>query len=565
MSVLQGLSETDPAASNFLLRGRQFGPLMMKQKIIKGRLPALVVIFAFVVLGLTVRFPAGAQSESNGRERVFASPSPTMQPSPGAASLQTLSDLQARVRNVLNRPELARGRIGVKIVSLDSGKVLFEDSAEKFFMPASNMKSYTVAAAMDKLTPDFRFITSVYSAQAADTNGTIRGPLTIYGRGDPSISTAFNDGDYFKGMQALADKIVAAGVKRIEGDLIGDESYYNSDPIPPTWQWDDLQWYYGAEVSALTVNDNAFDLTVRPGASVGAPAVVLLSPNASGLNIINSVTTQAAGTRRYVGVYRKLGSSDLEITGTVPIGMEKFAVAVAAPRPASVFISMLRRALEQKNVVITGRNRVVSARDKALGRFPSQLPPVEITRLESPPFSAIAAATLKPSQNLYAELILRALGESAGDKSDSRKTSEARGIEVVQKFLAQAGVASGSVLQYDGCGLSRHDLVTPASTAQLYVFMSRRPYAQIWRDAQTIAGVDGTLKSRFTGTAAAGNMRGKTGTFDQVSSLSGYLTSASGEKLAVSLITNNIQENRVRTAAIDEIIEMLAAFPGRSN
>ncbi len=172
---------------------------------------------------------------------------------------------------------------------------------------------------------------------------------------------------------------------------------------------------------------------------------------------------------------------------------------------------------------------------------------------------------MKPSQNLYTELILRVLGEQAGDKSDPRKTSEQRGIEVVQNFLAQAGVSAGSVIQEDGSGLSRHNLITPAATAQLFAYMNSRPYAAAWRESLTVAGVDGTLRNRFAGTPAAANVRGKTGTIAQVSSLSGYLTTAAGERLAFSVLTNGIPETRLRTATIDEIVLLLTNFNGKIN
>jgi D-alanyl-D-alanine carboxypeptidase/D-alanyl-D-alanine-endopeptidase (penicillin-binding protein 4) len=431
-------------------------------------------------------------------------------------------------------------------------------------MPASNMKNFTVAAALARLSPNFRFITSVYAGAMPDAGGTVKGDLVIYGRGDPSISMAFNNGDAYKGMDALAAKIVAAGVKRIEGNLVGDESYFNTEAIPSTWEWDDLQWYYGAEVSALTVNDNALSLSVQPGASVGSTTSALLSPNPYGMVLLNRVTTSSADAKRDITIYRKLGTNVLEISGTLPID-EKYETQVAAARPANVFVSMLRQLLEQKGVVITGQTRVVGVREKAPLAVQSSVPQVEITRLESVPFSEIAAKTMKPSQNLYTELILRALGEAAGDKSNPKETSESRGLKVVQNFLTEAGIAPGSVLQYDGCGLSRHDLITPASAAQLYDFMNRHAYAQAWRDSLTIGGVDGTLQNRFKRTAAENNVRGKTGTIDQVSALSGYITTKSGEKLAFSILTNGIPQGRVRTETIDEIVVALADFNGRTN
>ena len=527
--------------------------------------------------GLIYGFSAASAQETQ-RERVIAAPtptvtakptvSPTVSPAtvptatPRLAALQTIPELQAKIRSIILRPQLQRGQIGVKIISLDTNKVIFEENAEKYFMPASNMKSFTVSAALEKLTPDFRFVTSVYAPASPDASGTIRGDLIIYGRGDPSISTAFNDKDYFKGMNNLAEKIVASGVRRVEGALIGDESYFTGDALPASWEWDDLQWYYGAEVSALTVNDNALDLIVRPGSAIGAPAGVQLLPNVNGVLLVNNTKTSAAGTRRDIGIRRRLGTNVIEVFGSMPLGAGAYTNYVSLPKPALVFVSMLRQLLEQKGVVVTGQTRAVDAEFRKNAPLPANL--VEVTKLESPPLALIAAKTMKPSQNLYTELILRAMGESIGDRANQRWTSADRGIAVVDKFLQEIGVAAGSVLMYDGSGLSRHDLITPSAVVQLYSYMSRSRFAPVWRDSLTVAGVDGTLSNRFKGTRGENNVRGKTGTIDQVSSLSGYMTTVAGERLAFSFITNNIPSGSLRTGTIDEIVVLLANFNGRT-
>jgi serine-type D-Ala-D-Ala carboxypeptidase/endopeptidase (penicillin-binding protein 4) len=547
---------------------------MMKTNLISRRELTALLTLTIACFGFIPGQTAGAQDTQ--RERISARPTPTVSPKPTAsptptatvsptplANVQTLTELQSRIRSVLLRPALQRGQVGVKIVSLDTNKVVFEENAEKFFMPASNMKNFTVAAALEKLTPDFRFVTGVYAPAMPDQSGTVRGDLIIYGRGDPSISTAFNDKDYFKGISNLADKIVAAGVKRVEGALVGDESYFTSEPIPATWEWDDLQWYYGAEVSSLTVNDNALDLVVRPGSSIGAPAGVQLLPGASGLILVNNTKTGAAGSARTIGIRRKIGTNVIEVYGSMPLGAGRFENYVSVPKPAFVFVSMLRQILEQKGVVVTGQTRTVDAEFRRLAPMPANL--VEVAKLESPPLSLIAAKTMKPSQNLYTELILRALGEAIGDKTKAKWTSVDRGVAVVDNFLREIGLAPGSVLMYDGSGMSRHDLVTPNAVAGLYTYMSRSRFAPVWRESLTIAGVDGTLRDRFQGTRAENNVRGKTGTIDQVSSLSGYLMTAAGERLAFSLLTNNISSGNVRAAAIDDIVVLLANFNGKTN
>lgn len=494
---------------------------------------------------------------------------------PMPASARTLESLQAEIRGRLFRPELNRGQIGIKIVTLNSGRVVFEQNSEKYFMPASNMKNFTVAAALEKLTPDFRFVTSVYSAAMPDAAGTVKGDIRIYGRGDVSISTAFNlvegtvtpatggdsNGVYFRGLDRLVDKIAAAGVKRIEGSIVTDDSYFKGSPIPESWEWDDLQWYYGAEVSALSLNDNAVDLTIRPG-PVGYGCSVNIAPFNAVYRIRNTCTTTAAGSVRTLKIEKLLGQNVLEITGTLPSGNAGFSGPVAVSRPAELFAALLKQRLEQRGVVVTGQYRVKPATTISTD-------PVEIAKLESPPLSLIAAKTMKPSQNMYTETLLWTMGE------ESRKLillapgaaipdSASLGKTEVKNFLTRIGVAEDGVIQYDGSGLSRHNLITPSAVVQLYVYMSKQSkFAQAWRDSLTIGGVDGTLANRFRGTLAQGNIRGKTGTIDQVSALSAYMTTAGGEQLVVSFVVNGVPVTRTRTGLIDDIVLMLAKFNGK--
>ncbi len=566
----------------------------MKRKLNQTK---FAVFLAFAVFCFGLNFGVSVKAQETQRQRVTEKPTPTPQilptpkqtplpnpivsPTPTATPVpvQTISDLQARIRANLARSEIRRGRVGVKVVSLDTGKTVFEENAEKYFMPASNMKSFTIAAALEKLSPDFRFVTSVYAPAMPDASGTIRGDLSVYGRGDVSFSAAFNDGDYYKGLDALAAKIQQAGVKRIEGNLIGDESYFSGDAIPSGWEWDDLQWYYGAEVSALLVNDNAVDLSVKPNSVTGAPCTVQILPVNLVVRIVNRCTTTASGVKRDLQIVKKLDQNVLEINGTMPSNDKEFKGYIAVSHPAELFLSLLRQFLTQKGIVITGQNRVINAKDKISSTVASPVAPFEITKLESPPLSLIAAKTMKPSQNLYTETILRSLGEqmktvsmqspmglpSENPFTNPKADSSERGLFAVRTFLREIGVAPDGVLQYDGSGLSRHNLITPNSAVQLYTYMARSRYANVWRDALPIGGVDGTLKNRFTRTSAANNVRGKTGTIDQVSALSGYVTTASGERFVFSTVVNDVTDGRLRQAVIDEIVVALANFNGRTN
>ena len=493
-------------------------------------------------------------------------PTPTPTPTPAAVGPRTVEELRARVREMVSRPEFAASNLAIKVASLDTGRVLLEENASKWMQPASNMKLYTVAAALDRLGPDYHFITSVYAPARADASGIVRGDLVVYGRGDPSYATRFNaagDTDYYRAIDELATKITAAGVRRVEGDLVGDESYFTGGPIPVGWEWDDLQWWYGAEVSALTINDNSVDLSVKPGARVGDPCRIAIGPDTSVVTIVDRTKTSDRGSTRELLVNRPLGQNTIEIRGTMPLDDRGLNASLAVSRPALVFVTMLRTALERRGVAFTGNVRTIDAQ----ARTDTQPLPVsslvEIATRQSPPLSIIAAQTLKPSQNLYAELILRALGKATA--TNPKQTSEEAGIAAVKEFLTRAGIEPGRIVMLDGSGLSRANLVTAETTLRLLTYMNTHRAGSVFREALPVAGLDGTLRNRMKGTPAQNNVRAKTGTLGTATSLSGYVFSAAGERLVFSLMINNPPRDAdPRTNFTDAVAVLLASFTGRS-
>jgi D-alanyl-D-alanine carboxypeptidase/D-alanyl-D-alanine-endopeptidase (penicillin-binding protein 4) len=509
-----------------------------------------------------------------------SAPSPVVQ-TKTATSTKALAELRNRISEIIDKPELASAMVGIKVASLDTGRVLFEENAMKLLRPASNMKIYTVAAALDRLSPDYRFTTSVYAPTKPDSSGVIKGNLTIFGRGDPSIAARFNNGDYFKGIDDLATRIAAAGVKRVDGDLVGDESYFVGPQYGSGWEWDDLTWYYGAEVTPLTVNDNALDLFIKPGSEVGKPAVITTGPPDPLLKIVNRVTTLPRGTRRDISISRDLGEDVITINGSIGLDDKGYTGGIGISHPAMLFMYLLRTSLAQRGVTIKGQSRTETFESKQNSQSPGRLyaltslpqglptPPTEIATLQSPPLSLIAAQTLKPSQNLYTELILRTLGKVSPAPTTTPSTigltTEDQGLETVRAFLKGVGIRPESLVLSDGSGLSRNDMITADASVQLLTFMSRHRYAAFFREALPIAGVDGTLRTRFRNTPAENNLRAKTGSLSSAASLSGYVTSAAGEKLVFSIMVNNYPRDvEPRLICIDPIAVLLASFTGKS-
>ena len=528
----------------------------------------------------------------------------------------TIEALRGRIAAHLAQPRFAPASWGVKIASLDTGRTIFEHNPEKYFNPASNAKLYTTALALERLGTDYRIKTSIYSPVRPDASGTLKGDLMVYGRGDPTMTARLNGGDYFKGIEPLINQLVNAGIRRIEGDVVADESYFEGPPFGAGWEWDDLQAYYGAEVSALTINDNAIDLFVKPAERVGLPCRITTGPATSFVSLINRTQTAQKGSEQRIVVYRPVGENVIYISGRLPIDSTGFYSSVAVHDPAGWFASLFKDALSQRGITVTGRARFLDWKYREV--TPLDLAKlVELASVQSMPLADIVRETLKPSQNLYAQLLLLQVGANArsspgnatplssiqkpqsvnnkssahslndpsvstDDASNEGKTTEEIGIELMSEFLSRVGVKKGDVLLEEGSGLSRRDVITPEATVALLRFMSRSKWAEIYRNALPIAGVDGTLQNRMKGTLASGNVRAKTGSLRYVYTLSGYVTSAAGEHLAFSIMLNNYYSveraaalrDPVSAAArptppsprddIDAIPIMLASFTGRS-
>jgi D-alanyl-D-alanine carboxypeptidase/D-alanyl-D-alanine-endopeptidase (penicillin-binding protein 4) len=305
---------------------------------------------------------------------------------------------------------------------------------------------------------------------------------------------------------------------------------------------------------------------------VGQPALITTGPPDPLLTIVNKVITSAKGMKREFSIHRGLGENTITITGSIPLEDRGYSGGIGISHPALLFVYLLRSSLTQKGVVITGKSRTTGEAQPAMI---SGVPVTgtngslqnEIATLQSPPFSMIASQTLKPSQNLYTELILRTLGKMTPPPASTsilNQTSEELGLEAVKSFLKTVGIRPEALSLDDGSGLSRNDMITAEASVQLLTYMSKHRYASVFRDALPIAGVDGTLRNRMKGTPAENNLRAKTGSLSSAASLGGYMTTAAGERLAFSIMVNNYPRDLdARAACIDPIAVLLASFTGK--
>lgn len=479
----------------------------------------------------------------------------------------TLEELQQRLAAHVHQPKFAPACWGVKVVSLDTGQVLFEENPQKYFSPASNSKLYTAALALDRLGGDYRIKTSLYAKARPNRWGTLKGDLLVYGRGDPTINARLNSNDIYRALAPLVRAVTNAGIKRIAGDLVGDESFFRGPPFGSGWAWDDMQYYYGAPISALTINDNRIEISVKPGAQMNAPCTMTMLPATGWLVLSNRTVTVAKGGRRTISFYRPLDQPVVYVLGQMPLDDAVYAEDVTVPNPAGLFVAIFKEALAKHGVKVSGKTRSVSwldreARPLDYGRL------VEVGFVESPPLRDLAREVQKPSQNLYTDLLLAHVGAmQTATNARSRETSEDAGIRELGKFLAEAGVRSGDVQFEEGSGLSRNNLTTPDATVALLQHMSRHREAAAYTNALPVAGVDGTLRNRMKDTAAAGNVHAKTGTLRWANALSGYVTSAAGERLVFCVMLNRYHSadpDRSARTEVDAVAVMLAEFRGRS-
>lgn len=479
---------------------------------------------------------------------------------PPAAGLATAAELRARLENFASDPRFSPALWGIKVVSLDSGNVLFEHHADRRLSPASNSKLYTGALALDRLGGDYRIVTPLLATAAVGAEGELPGDLIVAGRGDPSWSARSAKRDFWTAFEPFIAELRRAGVRRIRGDIVADATFLRAPPHGASWAVDDLNDYYGAEISALSLEDNYVDLRVTPAEQPGRPCRLEIVQPGTGLTLDNQTMTVGAGGPRELRVQRLPGETTVQIYGTLPVDGHAELTEITVPRPAQWFAASLREALQRAGIAVDGRARSV--------RWPAPAPegPIILGEVRSPPLRELVTAFMKPSQNLETDLIFAHLGElQRTPQTPAWRRSDELAVAALEKFLADNQLRSDEVAFDEGSGLSRNNLTTAGATVSLLTFMARHRESAAFLAALPIAGVDGSLGKRLKDTPAEGNLRAKTGTLRWANSLSGYVTTAAGERLAFCFMLNRHRPSPERKARdeLDELALLLTRYLGR--
>jgi len=444
---------------------------------------------------------------------------------------------------------------GALVVSLTRGDTLFAWRADRRFVPASNAKLFTTAAALHYLGPAFRFVTVLY-ASGPVTNGTLYGDLVLYGTGDPTF------GLDTEALAPFADSVVRAGIRRINGDLVGDASFLGAELTGPGWTPDNLDQPYAAPPSALGAAANRVRVTVEPGDRPGETAIVTVDPPNDYYTVTSVVLTGRRRSRTRIEVRHDASRGLITLSGVISPRRWSWSTYLVVDQPAVFAAGLLKGLLVARGVTVAGTTRGVTdgaparARQllaRARGQGGEPFDGALATR-SSPTLGELVTTINHRSDNLSAELVFRSVGRSVGGAG-----TFASGAQAVAQFLArQVGIPATSVAVSDGSGLSILNEATPRSLVQLLAYERKASEGRYIWESLPVAGEG--WGERMADTPAAGRLRAKTGTLKDVSALSGYVTTESGEELAFSIIVNDAGSIARARQVQDRIGAMLAEF-----
>src|SRR5215469_496067 len=454
---------------------------------------------------------------------------------PSALTKKQAATFASRAEGLLGTGPAGKGEWGLLIVDANTGETLYQQNADRYFLPASNLKLFTTALALAKLGPDYRFHTTL-ETRGSIANGILTGDLALVGRGDPNLSNRkfpYQQKEEFDGLPErvlaeLADGVVRKGVKEVSGDVIGDDSYFPRERYPSGWEIDDMVWEYGAAISSIVVDDNTVTLTLTPGAQPGSAVQATESPATPDFSVKNEVTTSAPGVKSDLTLTREPGASLVVVKGSMPAGGPPRKLVLAIEEPAQHAATLLKHLLEDRGVRVDGVARVRHEAPK------TQEDPAVLAEHVSVPLGEAVKLINKISQNLHTEMLLRTVARQGGMWATPDDL-----MKVPQDFYASAGIDPDDVVQSDASGLSRHDLVTPRAIVALLTFAQGQPWFATYYDSLPVAGADGTLEDRMKDTPAAGHIHAKTGSVEHVRTLPGFAETLSGRRLIFSFLSNN--------------------------
>lgn len=464
------------------------------------------------------------------------------------AAADPVKSLRSDLDKIFSDGRLADAQLGIEIISLDRKEAIYRKNPEKLFVPASNNKILTAAVSLILLGPDYRFKTQVL-ADGPVLDGVLKGNLVIVGSGDPSSSSRIHPKDPFHIFKDWAARLKQQGIRAIDGDIIGDGGSFEGKGHGQGWAWDDLAEGYAASISALQFNENLIWIEITPGSVTGSMASIKAEPLPNYLYLVSRVTTGSEATKPRIDIERAKTGETFVVSGVVPLAGPVLLRSAAVQSPIRYYLSALKQVLMDAGIDVS------NCAIRGMRGFR----PASATLLwvhASPPLSELLSSVMKLSLNLGAETLARVLGlEFRGEGTFSR------GKEVVEEALARMDISKESYSYADASGLSRLNLISANGLVQVLQYMHHHQHFSHFYNALSIAGIDGTLETRMKNTKAENNVHAKTGSFANVSALSGYLRTDDNEMLAFSILANNFLAARdIVDGVQDKALARLAAF-----
>lgn len=471
------------------------------------------------------------------------------------ATADTRGELVQRIEARLDDPDFDESLWGVLIESLDTGKIWYERNADRLFVPASNQKLLTAAAAYRSLGVDFTFTTTVH--HTGEIQGeTLQGDLVVWGNGDPTLYDRFysDPRDVFG---EWAQKLKERGIRRIAGNVVGDDNAWEDRHVGSGWPQEEITPWYYAEFGPLQFNENYVDLRFIPPATADGEVEIHPNVESSYFTLVNEIEVVESGSNS-ISMNRPMHSNTITLSGTVVAGSDPFQRTPTITNPTLFYVTALKETLEAEGIQVEGEPLDIDDLE-AWPRETRELP--QLVMHDSPALSAIIPMFMKRSQNMYGETLVYAMAwkETGFGSFDA-------GRRIVQRELAEFGIDPNRFRYSDGSGLSRYNHISPRMIIAVNRGMFESELRELWLESQAVAGQDGTLRNLRSETLQNADLRAKTGTLFAVRALSGFLTTAGGERLLFSTINNgSLRGSRAVDSAVHEVLEMLAEFEGESD
>jgi D-alanyl-D-alanine carboxypeptidase/D-alanyl-D-alanine-endopeptidase (penicillin-binding protein 4) len=444
--------------------------------------------------------------------------------------LSAQTKIEAALKSFENDNDLKFASIGFCAIDIKTNQIYAQRSPNKALIPASSMKVITTGSALAILGSDYQFKTFLeYSGSIS--NGTLNGNLYIRGMGDPSLASPIMEGVATK--EALMAEFIAVikktGIKKINGSIVGDGSFFDDQVMIPTWQWGDIGNHYGAGTSGLNYHDNLYYIHFKQARDYGAtPSVDYTVPNIPQLKFDNRVTSAGSRTGDNAYVYSAPYGTEVTLRGTIPKGSGLFDIKGATPDPTLLCAHDLRNALIAEGIAVSKEATTQHLlQDKAARR--------KIHTHLSPSLATICKHTNEDSRNMYCEALLKTIGAKVKGIGSTES-----GISVVTDFWRGRGLDMSGFFMKDGCGLSARNGVSPKIFAEIMrkMYIDKKTFGDFYNQ-MAIAGRTGTLRNMCRNSSAENNVRAKSGSMNRIRSYTGFVTTKGGQNLSFSMIVNN--------------------------